>query len=247
MCGGARSAWASLGLPRSGVCDFPVAQAPGCSAGALSKAGPGLRALPSSEPLRFRFSGAPQRRRLSWACVLCPAEVRAAQATRCLARAVSPGGRCVSSPPGPGCSESRARSRSAVSGGPCVSSGELISAATLLVDVNRPGSREDLVSNWEPARSLVEDAVSGAELALPSGSGCCPPGSLPPAGDGPVCSRLALLRYLLSPSFCGQCLRLELFMGKFYFFFSLSLWLSHSLGMSAPSHCPQGIQARSLP
>ena len=37
--------------------------------------------------------------------------------------------------------------------------------ATLLVDVNRPGSQEDLVSNWEPARSLVEDAVSGAEFA----------------------------------------------------------------------------------
>ena len=36
---------------------------------------------------------------------------------------------------------------------------------TLLVDVNRPGSQEDLVSNWEPARSLVEDAVSGAEIA----------------------------------------------------------------------------------
>ena len=38
--------------------------------------------------------------------------------------------------------------------------------ATLLVDVNHPGSQENLVSNWEPARSLVEDAVSGAEIAL---------------------------------------------------------------------------------
>ena len=37
--------------------------------------------------------------------------------------------------------------------------------ATLLADVNRPGSQEDLVSNWEPACSLVEDAVSGAEFA----------------------------------------------------------------------------------
>ena len=36
-------------------------------------------------------------------------------------------------------------------------------AVTLLADVNLPGSQEDLVSNWEPARSLVEDAVSGAE------------------------------------------------------------------------------------
>ena len=33
------------------------------------------------------------------------------------------------------------------------------------MDVNCPGSQEDLVSNWEPAHSLVEDAVSGAEIA----------------------------------------------------------------------------------
>ena len=38
----------------------------------LSEAGPGLHALPRSKPLRFRYSGTPQRRRLSWACVLCP-------------------------------------------------------------------------------------------------------------------------------------------------------------------------------
>ena len=36
---------------------------------------------------------------------------------------------------------------------------------TLPVDVNHPGSQEDLVSNLEPARSLAEDAVSGAEIA----------------------------------------------------------------------------------
>ena len=38
-------------------------------------------------------------------------------------------------------------------------------AGTLLVDVNHPGSQEDLVSNWEPAHNLVEDAVSGVEIA----------------------------------------------------------------------------------
>ena len=37
-------------------------QAPGCSAGELSKAGPGLHALPRSK--LFRFSGTPQRHRL---------------------------------------------------------------------------------------------------------------------------------------------------------------------------------------
>ena len=54
---------------------------------------------------------------------------------------------------------------STVSGGPCVSSGELNLAAALLADVNHPGPQEDLVSNWEPAHSLVEDAISGAEFA----------------------------------------------------------------------------------
>ena len=35
-----------------------------------SKAGPGLHAPPRSKPLRFRYSGSPQRHRHSWACVL---------------------------------------------------------------------------------------------------------------------------------------------------------------------------------
>ena len=56
----------------------------------LSEAGPGLHALPRSKPLRFRFSGPPQRLRLGWACVLRPSLVRAAQVTRCLARRVAP-------------------------------------------------------------------------------------------------------------------------------------------------------------
>ena len=38
--------------------------------------------------------------------------------------------------------------------------------ATFLTDVNHPKSiQEDLVSNWEPAHSLVEDAISAAEIA----------------------------------------------------------------------------------
>ena len=73
-------------------------QAVGCSAEELSEVGPGLRELLRSKPLRFRFSGSPQRGRLGWACILCPSQVRAAQATRCLASAVSPGGECVLSP-----------------------------------------------------------------------------------------------------------------------------------------------------
>ena len=45
----------------------------------LSEAGPGLHAPPWSKPLRLRHSGSPQRRRLGWACVLCPSQVRAAR------------------------------------------------------------------------------------------------------------------------------------------------------------------------
>ena len=80
--------------PAHGMCAFLVytAQAPGCSAGELSKAGPGLRALPRSKLLRLRFSGSPQRHRLGWVCILCPSQVQATQATRCLVSALSLGG-----------------------------------------------------------------------------------------------------------------------------------------------------------
>ena len=44
-----------------------------------SEAGPGLHAPPWSKLLRLRHSGSPQRRRLSWACALCPSQVRVAQ------------------------------------------------------------------------------------------------------------------------------------------------------------------------
>ena len=77
--------------PAHSVCAFWVytAQVPGCSAGELSKVGPGLCALPRSKPLRCRFSGTPQRHRLGWACVSCPFQVGAAQVTRCLANTLS--------------------------------------------------------------------------------------------------------------------------------------------------------------
>ena len=65
----------------------------------LSEAGPGLRALPRSKSLRFRFSGIPQRCRLGWACVLCPSQVQGAQVIRCLVSAVTPKWGCILSPP----------------------------------------------------------------------------------------------------------------------------------------------------
>ena len=68
----------------------------------------------------------------------------------------------------------------------------------------------------------------GRVCSFPSGSGWHPPASLPLAGDEPVCNRLALLWYSLSPLFCEwarQCLRLELFTGKYSLSLSLSSFL----------------------
>ena len=105
---------------------------------------------------------------------------------------------------------------------------------TLLADVNHTGSQEDVVSNWEPAHSLVEDAFSGAKIAL-----CLTTlavARLPLClqwGNGPVHSWLAPLWYSLSPLYCEQArlhLRLELFTGKF----SLSLFCFLSLSLAIP-------------
>ena len=42
----------------------------------------------------------------------------------------------------------------------------------------------------------------GLVCPSPSGSGCRPPASLPPVGYGPLCCKLALFYYLLSPFLC---------------------------------------------
>ena len=90
--GGAHSVSAAVGLPPLKRVSFHGLHCSGSRllCRELSEAGPGLRALSRSKPLRFRFSGTPQRRRLGWACVLCPSQVRAAQVARCLASAVTP-------------------------------------------------------------------------------------------------------------------------------------------------------------
>ena len=119
--------------PAHGVCAFPVytAQAPGCSAGELSKVGPGLRALPRSKPLRFRFSGTPQRHRLGWACSVCPSLVRAVQAARSFGSTLSAGGECILSLPHASHSDSWVAEGAPISSVPCVSSVELISGCSL--------------------------------------------------------------------------------------------------------------------
>ena len=87
-------------VPTQGMCDFPVyiAQAPGCSAGELSKAGPGFVHFPG---LSHSGSGSQALHKAadSWACIWCLSQVWAAQAARCLVSTLSPGERCVLSPP----------------------------------------------------------------------------------------------------------------------------------------------------
>ena len=85
---------------------------------------------------------------------------------------------------------------------------------TLLADVFHPGPQEDLVSSWEPAHSVVEGAISVAEIA----AACCllalDVGSLPlclQAGRGRYA---ALLWYLLNPLFCE---RVRAYQGKVLF------------------------------
>ena len=74
VCGKCSQCLGHIGFASAhSVCVFPVytAQALGCSAGKLSKAGPGLCTLPRTKLLSFRFLGTPQRHRLGWACILC--------------------------------------------------------------------------------------------------------------------------------------------------------------------------------
>ena len=120
-----RSVSATLGLPFSQCVCFPCQRCLGsrllCQD--LFEDGPGLYTLPRSKPLRFMYSGSPQRCRLGWACVLCPSQVRAAQGTRCFARVVAATYRL----PHPCCLLFRVYNRCTFSGVPCVSSGELMS------------------------------------------------------------------------------------------------------------------------
>ena len=80
-------------------------------------------------------------------------------------------------------------------------------AATLLVDVNHPGSQEGLVSNWGLAHSFVEDVGSGVEIAphllalVVAHLTLCLQ-----RAEGPVYSCLALLWCSLNPLFCEQAM-----------------------------------------
>ena len=90
---------------------------------------------------------------------------------------------------------------------------------TLLADVSCPGSQEDVVSNWEPPHSLVEDAVSGAETEAAPCLLYLLHACLSASGKGGP-----YMAATCSPLFCehakGHRGALEPFARKFFFFFS---------------------------
>ena len=124
-------------------------------------------------------------------------------------------------------------------------------AVTFLADVNYPASQEDMVSNWEPGNSLVEDAMSGAKIAADPWLLYA---SLSVSREGGSYMAAGFLSFgihsvLSSVSMPGSWWGCRAFHGKVFYFLFLSLWRSHELGCYltlTPSDCPQSIQARSL-
>lgn len=51
-------------------------------------------------------------------------------------------------------------------------SGGWSQAVTFLADMNHPGPQDDVVSDWQPARNLLGDVVSGTEIVV---APCLPP------------------------------------------------------------------------
>ena len=95
----------------------------------LSEADPGLHAFPSSTPLRFRFSGTPQRCRLTWwGLHFVPFPGPSCSGDQVLGKHSRPQvGAVTYRLPHPCCSAFWVHNRRGFSGMPCVSSGELIS------------------------------------------------------------------------------------------------------------------------
>ena len=91
--------------------------------------------------------------------------------------------------PGPCHSVPQVHHDSTVPGVVCVSFGMLISGCDNPSGCQPSRIPGRQVSKWEPAHSLVEDMVSGVEIAetsLSSGSGCLLPASLPLGREGPI-------------------------------------------------------------
>ena len=67
--------------------------------------------------------------------------------------------------PSPSCPISLLHEKGTMPGVLCFSSGSWSQTVTLPASVNCPGSKEDVVIDWQPAHSLVGNAVSGAKIA----------------------------------------------------------------------------------
>ena len=125
-------------------------------------------------------------------------------------------------------------------------------------DANHPASQEDVVRNWVPAHSLVEDAISGALIAaapcLLALAVTCLPLCLQQGRGLHAAILLSFGIHSIPCSASGPGCQLEPFMGKSVVVvgFFLSPCQSHSLDcylMLPPSDCPrpQVIQTQSLP
>ena len=162
---------------------------------ALQGVGPALHGLPRPKPLRFRFSGTPQKHRLGWACVLCLPRSEQLRQPRSLTTALSWGaGRLLPSMVPTSVSASTGRVRLCLFW-------ELGSSC----DPPSGISRKSLVKSWKPVRSLVGDAVSGAEFApfpcpLPPAFGGGWAGPLPGSSSG-ICSVLHSGNWRVVPKF----------------------------------------------
>ena len=167
---------------------FPgPAKASGCSARALSQVGAACRALPRSKPLRF--SGPPQGHRPRWIVCFVPFSGPSSQSDRVLGECTVPGGPCVlctSLVPASQCPRCAFR---AVSGVPCVSSGELTSGCDtpdrcqLSRIPGRCGYQWGACSWFGGRCSLWGQDCSSP---LPCGSGYCTTASLPLRRKGPL-------------------------------------------------------------
>ena len=111
--GSACSVWTTLGLSQlKAACASWVytAQAPACSARALSEVGPTFHTFPRSKSVRF--SCTLQGHNHGLVCILHPSQVRAIQVTRCLASTLSWETVHLNHPPGPSHSGCFARASS---------------------------------------------------------------------------------------------------------------------------------------
>ena len=143
---------------------------------ALQGTGPELCVLPRPKPLRFRFSGTPQKCRLGWACVLCLPRLSCSGSQELDGRTLPWCGA-----PYPLCGPSLSFRKTQLGACTlCLFSGAGLSPRPSQQMSTIQNLRKSLVRNWRPVCSLIGDTPLGPSLPLSP-----PPCLLPLAGDGP--------------------------------------------------------------